>query len=57
VCAALQAPDCDVGVALSCPGQACTTGCETFLRCTDGVWDDAYIAYCDEDGLIVWNTP
>ncbi|MFO0658218.1 MAG: hypothetical protein U0165_00065 [Polyangiaceae bacterium] len=54
-CPSLQAPDCDVSVALSCPAQACITGCESFLVCIDGAWAPNYAAYCDEDGQLVWN--
>jgi hypothetical protein len=52
-CPALQAPDCDASLVDQCPGAACTTGCTGFLRCTPEGWSSAYVAYCDENGMLV----
>ena len=54
-CANLQAPDCDLFVAAICPESACTSGCDSFLRCENGSWSDSYIAYCNENGELIWN--
>jgi hypothetical protein len=53
-CEPLQAPECDESVARSCPAAACSTaGCETFLRCTNGAWQDEVAAYCENGALVV----
>lgn len=54
-CASLQLPDCDARIMDTCPAKACSTGCTGFLRCTNGEWSPLYVAYCDEDGVLVQN--
>lgn len=54
-CPPLLLPECDARLADACPEQACSSGCEAFLRCSGGDWGDAYEAYCSEDGSLVKN--
>ena len=54
-CTSLQAPDCDVSLIEGCEPDACQLGCEGFLRCENGTWSAAYVAYCDEDGNLIKN--
>ncbi len=52
-CPPLQPPDCDIAIADGCPASACKEGCTGFLRCTPQGWTDAYVAFCDDDGVLV----
>jgi hypothetical protein len=57
-CPPLADPECDAAILDGCPDQACTTGCDSFLRCQNGDWSVSYVAYCDPDGnLVRMSTP
>jgi hypothetical protein len=56
-CSTLQEPECDQAVMQSCPENACSTGCEVFLRCVKGEWQDLLVGYCSEGELLLTNQP
>lgn len=52
-CPSLQSPDCNAAILDACPADACSLGCEAFLRCENNEWSTNYVAYCSDDGELI----